>query len=209
MNTPVQLGIRNLPGSPLGLPFGIPQQTFVAQSPRANASLPAPEVPGEGLKRAINYLADYGGCGYYRCMAPNFLLNLYQKSVIVESTAMILDPKFYSTVEAVKLQRQATPHQLQFIKMLKEVSKQKPLKLIYEVDDVVFAEDIPMYNRNRDAFTSPEIQNSIKEILSMMDEIVVTSEYFRDYMIEKSGNKKVTALPNYLMKFDLHIYNQH
>ena len=201
MITTVQLGLKNLPGAPMGLPFGIPQQTFVARAPQGGAPLPAPEVPGEGLKRAINYLADYGGCGYYRCMAPNFLLNLYQKSVIVESTAMILDPKFYSTVEAVKLQRQATPHQLQFIKMLKEVSKQKPLKLIYEVDDVVFAEDIPMYNRNRDAFTSPEIQNSIKEILSMMDEIVVTSEYFRDYMIEKSGNKNVTALPNYLMKW--------
>ena len=72
---------------------------------------------------------------------------------------------------------------------------------MYEVDDVVFAEDIPLYNRNRDAFTSQEIQNSIKEILSSMDEILVTSEYFRDYMIEKSGNKNVTVVPNYLMKW--------
>jgi len=134
-------------------------------------------------------------------MAPNLLLNLYQKAVISESTSMILDPRFYQTTEAVKFQRQATPHQLQFVKMLKEVSKQTPLKLIYEVDDVVFAEDIPLYNRNRDAFTSPEIQNSIKEILSMMDEIVVTCDYFKDYMIEKSGNKNVTVVPNYLMKW--------
>jgi hypothetical protein len=85
--------------------------------------------------------------------------------------------------------------------MLKQISSHKPLKLIYEVDDVIFAEDIPLYNRNRSAFTAPEIQNSIKEILSMMDEIVVTCDYFKDYMIEKSGNKNVTVVPNYLMKW--------
>jgi hypothetical protein len=198
--TPIQVGIQNLPGAPLGIPFGVPSQTYLHRQTQS-AQLPPPEVPGQGLKRAINYLADYGGCGYYRCMAPNLLLNLYQKAVVVESTAMILDPRFYQTVEVVKLQRQATPHQKQFVKVLKDISKQKNLKLLYEVDDVVFAEDIPMYNRNRDAFTSKEIQDSIKEILSMMDEIVVTSEYFKDYMIEKSGNKKVTAIPNYLMKW--------
>lgn len=197
--TPVQIGLQTLPGAPLGIPFGAPTQTYLHKSETGN--LPPPEVPGAGLKRAINYLADYGGCGYYRCMAPNLLLNLYQKSVVIESTAMILDPKFYQTVEAVKLQRQATPQQLQFVKVLKQISQQKPLKLIYEVDDVVFAEDIPMYNRNRDAFTSPEIQNSIKEILSMMDEITVTCDYFKDYIIEKSGNKNVSVVPNYLMKW--------
>lgn len=198
--TPVQIGLQTLPGAPLGIPFGAPTQTYLHKS-ETTGSLPAPEVPGTGLKRAINYLADYGGCGYYRCMAPNLLLNLYQKSVIIESTAMILDPRFYQTVEAVKLQRQATPQQLQFVKVLKQISQQKPLKLIYEVDDVVFAEDIPLYNRNRDAFTAPEIQNSIKEILSMMDEITVTCDYFKDYIIEKSGNKNVSVIPNYLMKW--------
>jgi hypothetical protein len=200
MITPVQIGIQNLPGAPMGLPFGIPSQTYLHKAPQGNP-VPPPEVPGEGLKRAINYLADYGGCGYYRCMAPNLLMNLYQKAVVMESTAMILDPKFYQTVEAVKLQRQATPHQRDFVKILKQISKQKPLKLIYEVDDVVFHEDIPLYNRNRDAFVSEEIRNSILEIISMMDEVTVTCDYFRDYMINKTGNKNVTTVPNYLMKW--------
>jgi hypothetical protein len=198
MITPLHIGIQNLPGSPLGLPIGLPNTLYSTSN---RSSLPPPEIPGQNLKRAITYLADYGGCGYYRCLGPDFLLNLYQKAVVMESTTMILHPKFYETVEVVKLQRQATPHQLQFIKMLQEISKHKPLKMVYEVDDVVFAEDIPLYNRNRDAFTSPEIQNSIKEILSSMDEILVTCDYFKDYMIEKSGNKNVTVVPNYLMKW--------
>jgi hypothetical protein len=195
--TSIQLGIQNLPGAPLGIPVGVPSPTFIQTTQPNNR----PEIPGEGLKRALNYLADYGGCGYYRCMAPNLLLNLYQKAVVVESTAMILDERFYNTVQAVKFQRQATPPQRDFIRHLKLLSNQTKNKLIYEIDDVVFAEDIPLYNRNRTAFVSKEIQSAIKEILSMMDEIVVTCDYFKDYMIEKSGNTNVTVVPNYLMKW--------
>lgn len=198
----IQTGLPNMIGAPLGLPLGIPSQTYVQRVPTAGTPS-LPEMPGQGLKRAITYLADYGGCGYYRCISANLLLNLYQKAVVMESTTMILDPRFYTTVEAIKVQRQAAPHQRDFIKSLKEFTKNsnKNVKFIYEVDDVVFAEDIPLYNRNRDAFTSPEIQNSIKEILGMMDEIVVTSEYFRDYVKHKTGLKNVTSVPNYLMKW--------
>lgn len=196
MITPVQYGIQNVLGAPLGIPFGVPAQTYIHHN-----LVPPPEMPGQNLKRAVNYLADYGGCGYYRCMSSNFLLNLYQKAVIMESTTMITDPRFYQTVEAIKFQRQATPYQKEFIKFLTQFKQQKPLKMIYEVDDVVFAEDIPMYNRNRDAFTSQEIQDCIKEIISMMDEVTVTTDYFRDYLASKTGHPNVTTVPNYLMKW--------
>lgn len=184
-------------GAPLGLPAGIPNQAYVNRVD----SPPPPEIPGKGLKRALCYLADYGGCGYYRCMAPNLLLNLHEKAVVVESTAMIFDARFYETVEAVKFQRQATTPQKEFIKILRQIKQNKKIKLMYEVDDVVFAEDIPLYNRNRDAFTSKEVQDNIKEIISMMDEVTVTCDYFRDYLIDKTGNKNVTTIPNYLMKW--------
>lgn len=202
MTTAINYSISNLVGAPLGIPFGVPSQVLLNRN-----SLPPPEIPGQGLKRAVTYLADYGGCGFYRCMGPDFLLNLYQKAVIVESTSMVLDPKFYQTVETIKFQRQATIHQKMFVKALRQLSdtelakQNKPLKFIYEVDDVVFSEDIPLYNRNRDAFVSQDIQNSILEILSLMDEITVTTDYFRDYIISKTGIKNVTTLPNYLMKW--------
>lgn len=195
----IPYGIQNIPGAPSYLPPGIPgtlPSQIQTQKPPVDL-----EVPGAGLKRALNYLADYGGCGYYRCMAPNFLLNLNQKAIVSESTAMILDPRFYQSVETVKFQRQATPQQKEFIKQLINLKQHTNNKIMYEVDDVVFIEDIPLYNRNRDAFASQEIQQSIKEMLSMMDEITVTCEYFKDLMIEKSGNKKVTVVPNYLMRW--------
>ena len=201
MSTLTQYGLSNVLGAPIGIPYGAPSQSYVAKTKQHG---PAP-IPGLDLKRALTYLADYGGCGFYRCMGPDFLLNLHQKAVVVESTAMILDPRFYSTVEAIKFQRQATPQQKDFIKAIKQLinntTNHRVKKLIYEVDDVVFAEDIPIYNKNREAFTDKQIQSSIMEILQSMDEITVTSDYFRDYMISKTGNKKVSTVPNYLMKW--------
>jgi len=198
MYTVSNFGLQNIIGAPHGLPHGLASHNFAKPGP----VIPPIEIPGQDLKRAICYLADYGGCGFYRGIGPNLLLNLHNKAVVMDSTTMILDPRFYETVEAVKFQRQATLQQKQFVQVLKEISKQnKRLKLIYEIDDVVFGEDIPLYNRNREAFTSPEIRQNIMDIISMMDEVTVTCDYFRDYLIDKTGNKNVSTLPNYLMKW--------
>lgn len=195
-----QSGLAHNIGAPIGLPLHIPS-TWQAIPARFNAEVPPPEIPGQGLPRAVNYLADYGGCSFYRCMAPNQMLNLYNKAVIVELTTMVLDPRFYQGVKAVKVQRQATPIQRDFIKLLKEVGKQAGFKLIYEIDDIVFREDIPDYNRNKDAFTSDEIRGSILDIMGMCDEVTVTCDFMRDYFIEKTGNKNTTVIPNYLLKW--------
>ena len=192
-------GLPHILGAPIGLPPFIPTSTqFVRFREQGKSS--QPEIPGQNLPRAINYLADYGGCAYYRCMSPNMMLNLYQKAVIMESTTMILDPRFYQNVKAVKIQRQATPAQREFVKLLKQLSKDLNFKLIYEVDDIVFREDIPDYNKNKEAFVSDEIRNSVMDIMNMCDEITVTCDFMRDYFIEKTGNKNVTVIPNYLSK---------
>jgi hypothetical protein len=187
-------------GAPVGLPLGMPS-TFCAVPTRGSFELPPPEIPGANLPRAVNYLADYGGCSFYRCMAPNSMLNLYNKAVVLELTTMVLDPRFYQGIQAVKIQRQATPIQKEFVKVLKELSKQNGFKLIYEIDDIVFREDIPDYNRNKDAFTSDEIRGSILDIMNMCDEVTVTCDFMRDYFIEKTGNKATTVIPNYLLKW--------
>jgi hypothetical protein len=193
------IGLAGVVGAPHGLPLGIPRVSAPAL-PLSPAAPPL-STPSEGLKRAVNYLADYGGCGFYRCLGPNLLLNIYEKAVILESTTMILDPRYYNTVECVKLQRQATPQQRTFVEFLRQVMDQKKGKLLYEIDDVVFHEEIPLYNRNRDAFVPDEVRQSIVDIIGMMDEVTVTCEYFKELVINKTGNKNVSVIPNYLMKW--------
>jgi hypothetical protein len=81
--------------------------------------------------------------------------------------------------------------------------------MIYEVDDIVFKDDIPDYNRCKDAFVDQNIIDSILDIMQNMDEITVCSKYMKEYYIGKTGNKNITYVPNYPPKFWLdRFYNK-
>lgn len=190
-----------IPFAPAGMPQGAPSYSYAATNPIHIPSPPPIEMPETNLPRALNYYADYGGCGYWRMIWPEFLLNGYQKACISGMTQMILDMRFYSSLKAIRMQRQATPIQNAFIKELSKVRDEMKFRLIYEIDDVVFKEDIPDYNRCKDAFIDDNIVKSILEIMSQMDEITVTCKYMKEYYISKTGNKNVTVIPNYPPKF--------
>ena len=169
---------------------------------RTNVSPPPLAMPGSDLPRVINYLADYSGCGYWRIGAPEMLLNYGGKMVVNTLTSMVIDPRFYLTgYKAIKIQRQATPVQKEFAKFLKMMGNNHDFKVIYEVDDIVFGEDIPLYNRCRSAFTDPEIRQSIEDIIHMCGEMMVVSDYMKEYYKSKLNIKNVTTIPNYAPRF--------
>jgi hypothetical protein len=161
------------------------------------------DMPAElkGLKRAINYYADYGGCGYWRMIWPEYMINIYQKGIVSGGIAMILDPRYYADVRSVRVQRQATPHQVNFLKHLKNIQQANGMKLLYEVDDVIFRKDIPMYNGCRHAFDNPEIEKYSLEAISLCDKVTVVSEYMRDYYVKMTGHSNVSYIPNYMPRF--------
>lgn len=189
----------------LMIPSFIPPRPFSVQSPfgaQFQQAPPQQELPQEaGLPRVVQFGADLSGCGLYRMGWVNHLMNYQGKMMITDTTVMVLDPKWYVNVKAVRLQRQATSAQKEFVKFLKEVQKQVGFKIIYEIDDVVFREDIPDYNKFKSAFVSDEIRNNITDIIGMCDELSVTCEYMKDLYNLRTGKKEITVIPNFPAKF--------
>lgn len=194
---PVEL---NNIGSVIGRPPNIIGSNIGVLPVSKPAEPPPLEIPGQGLPRAVDYYADYAGCGWWRMIAPGQLLNMNNKAVVNGLTTMVLDPRFYQGIKAVKVQRQATPVQLQFLKFLKQGSAQLGFKTIYEIDDIIFKEDIPDFNRCKVAFEDDSIRNSCLEMMQLCDEISVTCDYMKQYYMEKTGHKNITVIPNYPMK---------
>jgi glycosyltransferase involved in cell wall biosynthesis len=128
---------------------------------------------------------------------PEHMLNAYGQATVHGSTVMCLDPRYYIHTKTVRIQRQATEHQLQFVHFLKEVQKQVGFKLIYEIDDLVFHEDIPEYNKFKPAFTDPKIRENILQIMNLCDEVTVTCQFMKEYYSSKTGHKNVTIIPNF------------
>lgn len=160
------------------------------------------EQPSEvSLPRIVQFGADLSGCGLYRLGWVSHLLNYQGKAMVTDTNVMVLDPRWYVNCKAVRLQRQATTPQKEFIKFLKEVQKQFNFKIIYEVDDVVFREDIPDYNKFKTAFTSDEIRNNVVEIINMCDEVSVTCDFMKELYQSRTGKKEITVIPNFPAKF--------
>lgn len=161
----------------------------------------APKPPENSLIRAVHYNADHSGCGLWRMSWPAHLLNFHGKAMVTESTVMILDKNWYRGVKAIRLQRQATPDQKKFVMHLKQMQQEFGFRMIYEIDDVVFREDIPDYNKFKPAFISDEIRNSTMDIINMCDEVTVTCDFMRDIYKEKTGKSEITVIPNYPPRF--------
>ena len=189
----------NPPGVPVaGLPVGSPFGAPVVQ-PKPPPSTPT--QPENDLIRGMNYLADYSGCGHWRMIWPEQILNAHQKAVIHSTTMMALDERYYNDAKTVRVQRQATETQLRFIKLLREYSSRLGFKIVYEIDDIVFHEDIPDYNKFKTAFTDPVVRESALAIMQEVDEITCTCKFMAEYYADKTGNSNVTVIPNYPPKW--------
>ena len=151
--------------------------------------------------RGVNYYADFSGCGFWRMIWPEHTLNAYSKAIIHGSTVMVSDKNFYVNTKCVRIQRQATPNQLEFVKYLKKLGEEMGFSVVYEIDDIVFYDDIPEYNKFRGAFVDKKIKDSIIEMMQMCDEITVTCDAMKEYYMDKTGNKNITVIPNYPPKY--------
>jgi hypothetical protein len=163
----------------------------------------APKMQSKNLSRVLNFYADYSGCGHWRMIWPEFVLRINQSFNISGGTVMIGDPNFYADVKAVRIQRQATESQKQFMSFIKSIQdKQKEkMNIIYEIDDIIFIEDIPEYNRFRSAFDDPTIRKTSMEIMNLADEMTVTNQFMKDYFADKTGHKQISVIPNFVPKF--------
>lgn len=175
--------------------FGVPQFGNVPQVQQQ-----APPQPEEN-PRVLQYLADSSGCGLYRMSWPSHILNYSGKAMITDTSQMILDKNFYKGLSVVRVQRQCSTHQKEFVKFLKSIQPECGFRLIYEVDDVVFREDIPDYNKFKEAFTSDEIRNNAIEIINMCDEMTVTCDHMRDLYRERTGKREITVIPNFPTRY--------
>jgi glycosyltransferase involved in cell wall biosynthesis len=189
-----------IPFAPLGSPSTAPN-VKVSSIVKKQPPPPPVSMPGSDLKRAVFYGADLGGCNAWRLGYPAFLMNYNGKAIINELSSMVVDPRFYPGIKSVTVQRQATDVQKAFLHFITDGGRELGFKINYEIDDIVFKEDIPEYNRCKFAFEDPKIRSQIQDMMGMVDEITVTCDYMKEYYKHKTSNPNVTVIPNYIPKF--------
>lgn len=152
----------------------------------------------------VNYYADVGGCGHWRMLWAIDMLVKLKEFTNTSSMRMIFDLNFYNNIQTVRFQRQASKVQKGFVEFLVEYKKSKSNSIeniIYEIDDIIFREDIPDYNHGKSAFDDINVRTISEEIMSLVDEISVSTVGLKDYYSNKIGTDRVTHIPNFVPRF--------
>lgn len=174
---------------PVVSPSGRPRQ---AQKKQVEYKPPETDLP-----RFINYMADMGGCGHYRILWPEQVINARGMAVSHNNTGVVTDPGWYTNAKVVQIQRQAADDHLKFANFLKQIQPQCGFKMVYNIDDVPFKEHIPDYNRFKFAFDNDNIRENIVNIIDLCDEVIVTCDYMKEVFHDVTGKKEITVIPNF------------
>lgn len=147
----------------------------------------------------ITFLGDVQGVGHIRVIFPALLLNTYNNGYKIRnefSSHFVGDINYYKNFSFCVFQRPATSNHYQIIKSFKEnITKQTKTPVIFEIDDMLF--NIPNWNYASEYY----LQNEpfVKEMLKIVDGVVVSTEYLkREY---STYNKNISVNPNRLPQF--------
>lgn len=175
--------------SPYPSPFGAQVSKPVATSPV--------EAPPDS-NRYINFMAGNDGCAMYRRGFVSTHIRMSGLGDVVDLTKMVMEKGFYHGIKSITLQRQAATHQKQFMHHLKSMQAEFGFRMIYEVDDVVFREEIPDYNASKHGFDNDEVRQNCIDMIDMCDELTVTCQYMKTLYGEKTNQKNITVVPNFM-----------
>lgn len=151
-------------------------------------------------KHVLQYVADYTGCGHWRMLFPAHLLHMRKQLQVTNTSTFIKDPDFYKGLSALRMQRQSKEIQLEFFTWVHALKQKMGFKMIYEVDDIIFPEDIPTYIEE----PSPQddiTRTCIKELMLLCDEVTVSTGFLKEYYESKVGHTNIRVLQNYIPNF--------
>ena len=107
-------------------------------------------------------------------------------------------------MNTVMVQRWISDHHRNiFQNFLKPVCENTRTWLIYEIDDAMHYEEIPLFNRGRPAFANPKTQDNIRYMLNAADLVIVTTKHIKEYYHSKYGVplENIIAIPNLLPRW--------
>jgi len=157
------------------------------------------------IKRKIPYVlqynADYAACGFWRMLWPQYVINMAGYAHIHNTHLFVRDQIHYSKADVVHIQRQCLPAQYEFFQKLSHMKSRLQFRLIYDADDLMFTEDIPVYNECKEILDRVETREATQKIMELCDEMTVSTRELRDYYLKNTKQKNITVIPNYIPHF--------
>ena len=149
------------------------------------------------LQRAIQIYTKGGGCPFWRMIWPGYQLNLTELVQISQQDIFTRNIMDYARVNVIHVQKKLSRSHISFYKKLHAMKNRFNFRMVFELDDALFKEDIPDYNQAKHIFEAEGIYNHLKEGIELFDEVTVTTHNLKNYYQEKTDQKNFSVIPNY------------
>lgn len=155
----------------------------------------------------VFFPSDLNGTGQWRgvmpiqtcwCMGPGTGVN----NTI--SNKVVVDQNYYKDISMFMVQRLVNDGQEKFFnELIVPYSKAFSFWTVYNIDDAMHYNDIPMYNRGRRAFLGEGTQENIRKMLNSADFVLTTTDYIKEYYHKTYGVPldNIICIPNYLPRW--------
>lgn len=151
---------------------------------------------------------DTSGCSHYRLRYNAAYFGAKEEFNLVPVLVPFpsFDGNWLNNTKAFVCQRLVSPQDLEMVKALKANQPKFGYKMIWEVDDQCFAingEGIPEYNMASFNFnkTMKQLNETLKQILPMFDEIVVSTEFLGKAIRKEFGVDNIRVIRNVVPEY--------
>ncbi|MBQ7732319.1 MAG: hypothetical protein IJT68_10830 [Lentisphaeria bacterium] len=153
---------------------------------------------------------DVGGCSYYRILFISQLLSqIYNNALFCDARLLFHYDYILPILTSFRLQRACGIRDLRWFREYLLPAKNKfKFPVIYEIDDILVQEDIPVYNCYRHIFK--EGKDAIPHFMKGSDAVTVTCATLADYYSKKFGLPRdhFRVIPNYLPRYFFDFYDE-
>ena len=153
---------------------------------------------------------DNGGCSYYRILFISQLLSqIYDQALFCDSRIRFNCKELFPLLKSFRLQRACAIRDLPwFHDVILTAKKQYGFPVIYETDDILVQDDIPIHNCYRDIFR--EGAEAIPVYMNGSDVVTVTCDRLAEYYSTRFDipRNKFHVIPNYLPRYFFDSYDE-
>ena len=178
-------------------------------SPDTKSRSPVRLIPGRTYIFGSTHI-DVGGCSYYRILFISQLLSqIHGHALFNDARILFNNNELFPILSSFRLQRACTVRDLKWFRDVLLPAKNKfHFPAVYEIDDILVHEDIPVYNCYRDIFR--EGKDAIPVYMDGCDAVTVTCDPLADTYSRKFGipRTKFRVIPNYLPRYFFDSYDE-
>ena len=153
---------------------------------------------------------DVGGCSHYRIL---FISQLIARdnanTAFYDARLLFCHRDILPALSSFRLQRACGIRDIEWFDKFLMVAKDKyHFPIVYEIDDILIPEDIPVYNCFRGIYK--DSKESIPVYMGGSDAVTVTCAPLADYYSKKFGlpREKFHVIPNYLPRYFFDSYDE-